>query len=121
MRKRDGMLIFWPAYFEKKYSRGQGRKIPANLAAENVNIQVLEAAVKASGLDYEMDAAKRFPRSWTGHRGYIAVDNHEGHKKKRLMLMLAKGVRRAVAQRESARLEAEKKKSKKGKKARKRK
>lgn len=115
------MLIFWPAYFEKKYSRGQGRKIPSNLAAENVNVQVLEAAVKASGFDYDMDATKRFPRNWAGHRGYIAVDNPEGHKKKRLMLMLAKGVRRAVAQRESARLESEKKKGKKGKKGRKRK
>jgi signal recognition particle subunit SRP19 len=121
MRKRDGMLIFWPAYFEKKYSRTEGRKIPANLAAENVSIQVLEYAAKAAGLEYELEPNKRHPRRWTGQRGYIAVDNPEGHKKKRLMLMLAKGVRRAVAQRESARLESAKKKSKKSKRHRKRK
>ncbi|MHA1768692.1 MAG: signal recognition particle subunit SRP19/SEC65 family protein [Candidatus Thorarchaeota archaeon] len=118
MRKRDGMLIFWPAYFEKRYTRSQGRRLPTNLAAENVNIQVLEAAAKAAGLGYEVEADKRYPRSWLEKQGYIVVENSAGHKKKRVMLQLAKAVRRDVAQRESARLAAEKKK--KGKKRRKR-
>lgn len=111
MRKRDG-IIFWPAYFEKSYTREEGRRIPTNLAAEGVNIEILEAAAKYTGFDYDVEPAKRYPKKWSEKRGYVVLDNPEGHKKKRLMLMLAKGVRRAVAKRDSARLEAQKKKRK---------
>ncbi|TFF92668.1 hypothetical protein EU545_00100 [Candidatus Thorarchaeota archaeon] len=113
MRKKDG-LIFWPAYFEKSYSRDEGRRIPVNLAAEGVNIEILEAAAKYTGFDYDVERGKSFPKKWSEKRGYIVLENPEGHKKKRLMLMLAKGVRRAVAKRDSSRREAQKKKKKKG-------
>ncbi|TFG34530.1 hypothetical protein EU527_03135 [Candidatus Thorarchaeota archaeon] len=118
MRKRDGTLIFWPAYFEKNISRSQGRKIPSNLAASDVTIGILEDAAESAGFEYETETDKQYPRYWSEKRGYIAVANDEGHKKKRVMLMLAKGVRRAIAQRESARLAQESKKSKKKKKKR---
>ena len=116
MRKRNGMLIFWPAYFDKNHSRSQGRRLPSNLAAPDVTLDLLTEAAESAGLDYEVEAEKCYPKNWTESQGYIVVANDEGHKKKRLMLMLAKGVRRAAAQRETARLEAEKKKTKKGKK-----
>jgi signal recognition particle subunit SRP19 len=113
MKKQDGKLIFWPAYFEKNISRSQGRKIPSNLAAPDVTINLLEEAAESAGLEYEIDVDRQYPRYWSVNRGYIVVDNDEGHKKKRLMLTLAKGIRRAVAKRESARLAQESKKSKK--------
>jgi len=113
MRKRDRMLIFWPAYFEKNYTRLQGRKISSNLAASDVTIGILEEAAESSGFDYEVDRDKRYPRNWTEKKGYIVVSNDEGHKKKRVLLMLAKGVRRAVAKRESTRLAETAKKGKK--------
>ncbi len=113
MRKQDRKLIFWPAYFEKNISRSQGRKIPSNLAAPDVTISLLEEAAEAAGMEYEIQADKQYPRYWSVNRGYIVVDNNEGHKKKRLILTLAKGVRRAIARRESARLAQESKKNKK--------
>ena len=113
MRKQSGKLIFWPAYFEKNISRAQGRKIPSNLAAPDVTIGLLEEAAESAGLDFDIEVDKQYPRYWSVNRGYIVVKNDEGHKKKRLMLTLAKGVRRAVARRESARLAEESKKSKK--------
>ncbi|MFW9792662.1 MAG: signal recognition particle subunit SRP19/SEC65 family protein [Candidatus Thorarchaeota archaeon] len=116
MRKRDGMLIIWPAYFEKSYTRANGRRVPSNLAAQDVTIKILEAAAQSSGFEYEIEPDKRYSRSTSGKKGYLVIENPENHKKKRVLLMLAKGVRRAVAQRESARLEAEKKKKGKGKK-----
>ena len=119
MRKHDGMLIVWPAYFEKNLTRMQGRKIPANLAAPNVTLKILEMAAESSGFEYESEADKEYPRGFSEHNGYLIVANPENHKKKRVLLMLAKGVRRAVAQRESARQAAEKKKSKGKKKRRK--
>jgi signal recognition particle subunit SRP19 len=116
MRKRDGILVIWPAYFEKDLSRMQGRKIPSNLAASNVTLKILEMAAESSGFEYEIDPDKQYPRGHTGKNGYLLIANPENHKKKRVLLMLAKGVRRAVAQRESARLAAERKKKGKGKK-----
>ena len=119
MRKRDGMLVIWPAYFEKDLSRMQGRKIPSNLAASNVTLKILEMAAESSGFEYEIEPDKQYPRGFTNKNGYLLIANPENHKKKRVLLMLAKGVRRAVAQRESARLAAEKKKGKGKKKRRK--
>lgn len=116
MKKRDGMLIIWPAYFEKNYTRAKGRRVSANLAASDVTIKILEAAAQSSGFEYEIEPDKHYSRNPNDKKGYLVIDNGENHKKKRVLLMLAKGVRRAVAQRESARLEAEKKK--KGKKKR---
>ena len=113
MRKRNGKLIFWPAYFDKNISRSQGRKISSNLAAADVTIDLLEDAAESAGINYEIELDKQYPRYWSEKKGYIVVDNDEGHKKKRLMLTLAKGIRRAVAKRESERLAQESKKSKK--------
>ena len=113
------MLVIWPAYFEKDLTRNQGRKIPSNLAASNVTLKILEMAAESSGFEYEVEPDKQYPRGFTEKNGYLLVTNPENHKKKRVLLMLAKGVRRAVAQRESARLTAEKKKGK-GKKRKKR-
>jgi signal recognition particle subunit SRP19 len=113
MRKRDRMLIFWPAYFEKNYTRLQGRKIASNLAASDVSIDILEEAAETSGFEYEVERDKRYPRNWIEKKGYIAITNEEGHKKRRVLLMLAKGVRRAVAKRESTRLSETAKKGKK--------
>jgi signal recognition particle subunit SRP19 len=118
MRKREGMLIIWPAYFEKNYTRAEGRRVPSNLAAPDVTIKILEAAAQTSGFEFEIESDKRYTRNPSDKKGYLVIDNPENHKKKRVLLMLAKGVRRAVAQRESARLAAEKKKKGKGKKKR---
>ncbi|MHA2119470.1 MAG: signal recognition particle subunit SRP19/SEC65 family protein [Candidatus Thorarchaeota archaeon] len=119
MRKRDGMLIIWPAYFEKNYTRAEGRRVSSNLSAPDVTIKILEAAAQTSGFEYEIESDKRYTRNPGDKKGYLVIDNPENHKKKRVILMLAKSVRRAVAHRESARLAAEKKKGKGKKKRRK--
>ena len=91
----------------------------SKFAAPDVTLKLLENAAESAGLEYEIEPEKRYPKNWTKSQGYIVIANDEGHKKKRLMLMLAKGVRRAAAQREAARVAAEKKKGKKkGKKKR---
>ena len=120
MKKRDGMLIFWPAYFDRNITRSQGRKLSSKLAAPDVTLKLLENAAESAGLEYETEPEKRYPKDWTKSQGYIVVYIAVVQNKTRLMLMLAKGVRRAAAQRESARVAAEQKKSKKkGKKKRK--
>ena len=63
MKKRDGMLIIWPAYFEKNYTRAKGRRVPSNLAASDVTIKILEAAAESSGFEYEIEPDKQYTRT----------------------------------------------------------
>jgi signal recognition particle subunit SRP19 len=113
MRKRDGIII-WPAYFEKNFTRAEGRRIPSNLASENVSIDILREAAESTGFEFELESGKRYPRSTSrGNGGYLLIKDTGGHKKKRILLMLAKGVRKVIAKREAARQAATKKKGKK--------
>ncbi|MFX0106808.1 MAG: signal recognition particle subunit SRP19/SEC65 family protein [Candidatus Hodarchaeota archaeon] len=116
MRKRDGWLIIWPSYLDSNLTRAQGRRVPQNLGAPDVTIDMLQKAAESVGFESEVEKGKRYPRGWTGVRGYLLVENPDGHKKKRILLMLAKGVRRIAAQRESAKQAAAAKKSKKKRK-----
>ncbi|MGY5852356.1 MAG: signal recognition particle subunit SRP19/SEC65 family protein [Candidatus Thorarchaeota archaeon] len=114
MRKRNGTII-WPAYIDSTLSRSQGRRIPTNLAAPNVTIDILTEAAQVTDLEFDVEAEKLYPRTWSeGTRGYIVVSG-TSHSKKRLILMLAKSVRKIVAQRASAAQAASKKKGKKKK------
>ena len=113
MRKREGLII-WPAYFEKNFSRAEGRRIPRNLAAENVSIEILKEAADSTGFEFEVESEKYYPRTNSrSMRGYLMIRDTAGHKKKRILLMLAKGVRKVIAKREAARQAADKKKGKK--------
>ncbi len=113
MRPRKDTVIIWPAYVDSKLSRGEGRRIPKNLAAPDVTVDMLSKAAEMAKLDTEIEAGKRYPREGKQRGGYLVVENPDGHKKKRLLLMLAKGLRRISAQREAARQAAAKKKGKK--------
>lgn len=120
MREKKGQLIIWPAYLDSKLTRGEGRRIPLNLGAPDVTADILKQSADMRGLESEIEQGKRYPRQAVDRGGYLVIDNPEGHKKKRLLLMLAKGVRKIVSERKAAKLAAEQKKGKgkKGKKGR---
>jgi signal recognition particle subunit SRP19 len=119
MRQRKGSLIIWPAYLDSKLSRSQGRRIPANLGAPDVTVDLLKQAADMRNHESDIEPGKRYPRQGVDRGGYLVLENPEGHKKKRLLLMLAKGVRRIVAERLAKQQAAEQKKQAKGKKGRK--
>ncbi|MCK5151024.1 MAG: signal recognition particle subunit SRP19/SEC65 family protein [Candidatus Thorarchaeota archaeon] len=122
MKQKKGSIIIWPAYLDSKLSRSEGRRIPVNLGAPDVTADILKKAADMRDFDSEIEEGKRYPRQGSNRGGYLILDNSEGHKKKRMLLMLAKGVRRVVAEREAAKKAAEKKsKGKKGKKGRRKK
>ena len=114
MRQRKGALIIWPAYLDSKLTRSQGRRIPANLGAPDVTADMLKQAADMRKLESEIEAGKRYPRQGVDRGGYLVIANPEGHKKQRLLLMLAKGVRRIVADRLAKQQAAEQKKKAKG-------
>ncbi len=117
MRKRDGIIV-WPVYLDSTLTRAQGRRIPKNLAAPEVTLNILMEAAKAIGLEFDAEPDKLYPRASRDQQGggYIVLTNPQGHKKKRLLLMLAKSVRKIVAKREAAKKLAERKKGKKKRK-----
>lgn len=114
MRQRKGALIIWPAYLDSKLTRSEGRRIPANLGAPDVTVDMLKQAADLRKLESEIEPGKRYPRQGVDRGGYLVIENPEGHKKQRLLLMLAKGVRRIVAERLAKQQASEQKKKSKG-------
>lgn len=108
MRQKNGKVIIWPEYLDSELSRSEGRRIPKNLGAPDVDLKILKEGAALANLEAQVEAGKRHPRSHENRGGYLIVDNPDGHKKGRLLLMLAKGVRRAVAERIRAKKEAAK-------------
>lgn len=117
MKQRNDKVIVWPQYLDSELTRREGRRIPKNLAAPDVDVRVLEKAAENIGLECEIEPDKKYPRTPTRKSGYILLDNEQGHNKKRVLLMLAKGVRRIIAQREAA-VKRSRKKGTKGKRRR---
>ncbi len=115
MKQRKDAVIVWPVYLDSKMSKSQGRRIPTNLAAPNITLDILREAAEMGGLEFELEVDKRYPRESVRRGGYLIVKNPEGHKKKRLILVIAKSVRKVVTRRISAKQAALKKKGKKKK------
>ncbi len=114
MKQRKGALIIWPAYLDSKLSRSAGRRIPVNLGAPDVTVDMLKQAADMRNLRAEIEPGKRYPRQNVDRGGYLVLENPEGHKKQRLLLMLAKGVRKIVAERIAKQQAAAQKKKSKG-------
>lgn len=122
MKQRDGIIV-WPAYLDSTLTRAQGRRIPKNLAAPEITLEILREAADGISMEYDIEPEKVYPRSSLDQKakGYIVLANPQGHKKNRVLLVLAKGVRRIVAKREAAKkVAASKKKDKKGRKGKRR-
>jgi signal recognition particle subunit SRP19 len=117
MRQRDGIII-WPAYLDSTLTRGQGRRIPKNLGAPDVSLATLKKAADAIKLESEVVQDKYYPRGGRTQKGvgYLVITDTQGHKKNRLLLMLAKRVRVISAKTAEAKKAVEKKKGKKKKK-----
>ena len=119
MKQQKDTVIVWPAYLDSTLTKSQGRRIPSNLAAPNITIKMLQEAATKASLESELKSDKVYPRNQLGeNKGYLIIRNPQHHKKKRILLTLAKGVRRIVAQRASERLAAGKKGMKKKRKRR---
>ena len=93
MRTRKPFLIFWPAYFDSKRTRGDGRRIAKNLAIEKVTTnEILQAAVKL-GYQAEKESNYKYSRTWWEDPGRVLI-NTQGKKKSKVLLEIAKEIRR---------------------------
>lgn len=74
VRTRADHLILWPCYFDAAKSRATGRRVPKSLAVQNPTSEELLAAVRALGLDAELNADKSYPGLWWERGGRISVE-----------------------------------------------
>jgi signal recognition particle subunit SRP19 len=72
-------MIIWPVYIDKKKSRKEGRRVPEELAIENVKLKDIEKALKKLGLEPKVYRDKRYPRQHWEICGCIEVD-YKGNK-----------------------------------------
>jgi len=66
-------VVLYPAYFDLRRSRQEGRRVPKGLAVEAPTVEEVEKAAKALGLQPKVEADKAFPGSHWKHDGRVLV------------------------------------------------
>jgi len=90
-RSREYKII-WPIYFERRVSRGRGRRVPSKLALDNVTVDKIARACSSLGLEYEvMEGA--YPSMWWRKTGYVIV-KADGVKKEELIRRIAEAMKK---------------------------
>ena len=79
---RDGYFILYPQYFDSTISRGQGRRVPRDMAVRSPTALDVFHAAQAAGFDPELDPEAHHPSFWHARSGrvLISVDNVDGNK-----------------------------------------
>jgi signal recognition particle subunit SRP19 len=79
---RDGLFILYPQYFDSQLTRGQGRRVPRELAVKAPSCTDVFHAARRAGFDPELDPDHHHPGFWHQRSGrvLVSVDNVEGSK-----------------------------------------
>jgi signal recognition particle subunit SEC65 len=79
---RDGYYILYPQYFDGRISRGEGRRVPRDMAAKAPTALDVFHAAQEAGFDPELDPEHHHPSFWFHRAGrvLISVDNVDGTK-----------------------------------------
>jgi signal recognition particle subunit SRP19 len=70
----DKAIVLYPAYFELRVSRGEGRMVAKKHAVEGASAQMIYEAVKTLGLDCILELDKSYPRFWYRSDGRVLVE-----------------------------------------------
>ena len=65
--------ILWPVYFDKRRSRGDGRRVAKDIAVPNASIEEIMKAAKKIGLNPQKED-KAYPGRWWKKEGRVIVD-----------------------------------------------
>ena len=63
----------WPIYFDKRRSRGDGRRVAKDIAVPNASIEEIMKAAKKMGLNPQKED-KAYPGRWWKKEGRVIVD-----------------------------------------------
>ena len=73
MRSRTERQVLWPAYFDIRLSRREGRMVPKAGAIDDPKAEELLQAAKKCGYSCELEAEAAFPPEWYKARGRVVV------------------------------------------------
>ena len=73
--------VLYPAYFDATLSRSDGRRVPADLAVEDPDVDEVAKAVQQVGYDAVIERDKRYSRESHRQRGRVLVDNPDDDAK----------------------------------------
>ena len=79
---RDGYFILYPQYFDSRISRGEGRRVPREMAMKGPTAIHVFHAAQTAGFDPELDPDSHHPAFGFHKAGrvLISIDNVDGTK-----------------------------------------
>jgi len=69
-----GKIRIWPAYFDIRYSRSEGRRVPRDSAIRDPKLDDLEKVSHKLGLNPIIQPEKRYSRKPWKRSGVVLVD-----------------------------------------------
>ncbi len=69
-----GKIRIWPAYFDIRYSRSEGRRVPRDRAIRDPKLDDLEKVSNKLGLNPIIQPEKRYSRQPWKRSGVVLVD-----------------------------------------------
>ncbi len=73
MAKEDRPLALYPAYFDLGRTRADGRRVPKKLAVDGPNVEEIERAARALGLEPTVEPSAAYSRTHWRREGRVLV------------------------------------------------
>ena len=87
VRTRSKDIVLWPAYFDLRKSRDQGRRVSKKMAVENPEAAEIHKIAKKLGFKSQLKNDKSYPASWWEGGGCVLVE--KGQKKTEIINLIA--------------------------------
>ncbi len=81
-------VILYPAYFDSRLSRSQGRRVPRELAVKAPSAEEVARAAREAGYDAFVEDGVRYPRVWWLSEGRVVVEK-KGKSKTKIIREIA--------------------------------
>ena len=81
--------VIWPAYLDADRSRGEGRRVPSDLAVAEPTVEEIAKAVQQIGYDAIVEREKAYSREPWQRRGRVVVRGAEDSTKNDLVQAVA--------------------------------
>lgn len=90
---KDHYIMLYPSYFNSKFSRSMGRRVPKSLAVETPTMAKIDEACRKLGFKTIAEPDKAYPRMNNFKNGRVVVFC-AGLKKKDLIKKIGEAMRR---------------------------
>lgn len=77
--------ILWTAYFDAEKTRGEGRRVPVDLAIDEPTVDEIAQAVQQVGYDAVIERHVAYPREPWEDRGRVVVKGADDESKNDLV------------------------------------